>query len=125
MKKTNLVKSHGSLFDLKKQFQSGQLWSLLNSDNDEFERVTDEQHLAVSFASFSLYRDTAYCDEPELTYLEIAIEGLLAISEPICHMSECAEREGYSLNAMNAVALSNDPEYLRELARSVLIKLGQ
>tara|TARA_R110002020_G_scaffold128554_1_gene288119 strand:+ start:481 stop:696 length:216 start_codon:yes stop_codon:yes gene_type:complete len=48
--------------------------------------------------------------------------GLLMIENPIAYLQEQAERTGNDLNAMAAINLSNDPEWLKGIAKQLLNK---
>ena len=46
--------------------------------------------------------------------------ALKAIANPILHMQEEAKRQGMQLDGHMAIAMANDPEYLKKLAEKAL-----
>lgn len=50
----------------------------------------------------------------------ILIKALQRICDPIWYMQEKAKQEGYNINGIMASQLSNDPSYLKSIAREAL-----
>ena len=48
--------------------------------------------------------------------------GLFMIESPILYLQNQAERTGNDFNGAAAVSLSNDPEFLKDIARQILNK---
>lgn len=57
--------------------------------------------------------------------LSEAIQLLTKIAHPIAAMEDEAESCGYDINASQCISLSNDAEYLKNIAKQGLEKLNQ
>jgi hypothetical protein len=53
---------------------------------------------------------------PLLPVSETAVDCLRKIADPITHMRKQAEESGGELNGIEAIALSNDANYIKQLA---------
>lgn len=55
-----------------------------------------------------------------MTKYELAIKALQKIANPILHLQDRATSLGMGVHGKMAVALSNDPEYLKRIAQDAL-----